>query len=217
MNLPQSIFQRVMGLRKIDKTNIQSDYFVYLYMNLSIYKLLSCNLPIKKNFNKKIWQNLPHDVLQIILCYHGAMVNRYGKMVGRIPKYDPRYMVLHNIPRIKMISDPPSLIMKVCFSNKKFEMYKYTNDVMYIGNFAECYNFETDTMMCYGKRIDTDVFMFYKSSATVQGLIVRLLLRARRGAYINDYRATIHAVLTVAFEDTMRSFSSSSRGGRTST
>ena len=131
-------------------------------MNLSIYQLLSRNVSIKKKFNIKIWQKLPHDVLQIILCYHGVVVNRDGKMVGRIPKYDPRYMVLHNIPRIKMISDPPSLIMKVCFSNKKFEMYKYANDVVYLGNFSECYNFETDTMMCYGKRIDTDVFMFYK-------------------------------------------------------
>lgn len=113
----------------------------------------------KKKLKQKLWSRLPKDILHIILCYHGTMVDRNGRLVGRIPKYDTRYMVIDNIPRIEIVCDD-SLIMKVCFSNKKMEMYKYVHDVAYFGNFADFYNFETDTLVCRGFCIDGDVYMF---------------------------------------------------------
>ena len=157
----------------------------------------------KKKIKQKLWSRLPKDILHIILCYHGTMVDRNGRLVGRIPKYDTRYMVIDNIPRIEIVCDD-SLIMKVCFSNKKMEMYtplniinrtpkghpvqcsratlpenqlyqahikdgrpdsnvhrcKYVHDVAYFGNFADFYNFETDTLVCRGFCIDGDVYMF---------------------------------------------------------
>ena len=70
---------------------------------MNVYQLLSCDFHDTK-FNTKMWGKLPKDILQIILCYHGAIADRNGRFMDRIYKYDPRYMVLSTIPRIEIIS-----------------------------------------------------------------------------------------------------------------
>jgi len=145
---------------KIDNENIQCVFFVYFnHMILSIYQSLSHNVPIQKIINKKLWQKLPKEVLQIIMCYHGTMTDRSGKFVGKIPNYDTRYAFLSSIPKFEIINEHHILSLKVGFSNNNFELYKYIDDIAY---FCDYYNLETDTLVYHGKRIDTDVFIFYK-------------------------------------------------------
>jgi len=133
---------------------------------MNIYQLLSCDFHDTK-FNTKMWSKLPKDILQIILCYHGAIADRNGRFIDRIYKYDPRYMVLSTIPRIEIITPNGmnnSLIMKVCFSNKKMEMYKYIHNIAHNGNFSDFYNFETETetMICRGYCVNGYTYMFTK-------------------------------------------------------
>ena len=47
-----------------------------------------------------VWSTLPRDVLRSVLLYDGQIVYRDGMYINRIPKDDPRYNTLSNIPYI---------------------------------------------------------------------------------------------------------------------
>jgi hypothetical protein len=47
-----------------------------------------------------VWSTLPRDVLRSVLLYDGQIVYRDGMYINRIPKDDPRYNMLRNIPCI---------------------------------------------------------------------------------------------------------------------
>ena len=125
---------------------------------MNIYQTLSKEWSTHKKIKKSLWKNIPREILHIILCYQGMFMERNGKFIARIMKYDTRYAIFQNIPRYEIISED-NLIMKICFSNRRFEMYKYVHETTHHNH---VYNFETDDMISSGIFVGKDAFVFYK-------------------------------------------------------
>ena len=50
------------------------------------------------------WKQIPNEILNHILSYNGTIKQRNGKYMNQMLKTDPRYELLTNIPKVRLIS-----------------------------------------------------------------------------------------------------------------
>ena len=92
-------------------------------MNICNY-LSSFLLPLRsrhsnKKIDKKLFRQIPRDILHIILSYHGDIVYRHGRYMNRIPKNDLRFLLYR--PMIHTVADTSSSYFVFYTSTVYFE------------------------------------------------------------------------------------------------
>jgi len=78
---------------------------------------------------ENVWINLPHELVNTVLCYAGTIKDRNGKYMSQIHKDDTRYALLRTIPvkhqHHTRIIDLRCYFINVYFSNKRFTCHVY--------------------------------------------------------------------------------------------